>query len=41
MNQSFLQYVANDTPFDPQNLKALKDYCFVFPSKRAGTYFTK
>ncbi|MDA0198677.1 MAG: PD-(D/E)XK nuclease family protein [Bacteroidetes bacterium] len=41
MNQSFLQYVANDTPFDPQNLKALKDYCFVFPSKRAGTYFTR
>ncbi len=36
----FLKYVANAfTP--PTDLRDLKDYCFVFPSIRAGVYFRK
>ena len=43
MNTAFLKYIANDIPFNPQtdDLRALKDYCYVFPTRRAGVYFKK
>lgn len=33
---SFLQHIVDELPADPTTLK---DWCFVFPSKRAGKYF--
>ena len=43
MNTAFLKYIADDIPFNPEidDLRALKDQCFVFPTRRAGVYFKK
>jgi len=43
MNTAFLKYIADNIPFNPQmdDLRALKDQCFVFPTRRAGVYFKK
>ena len=35
--KSFLQQIVDDIP--PEKLSELKDWCYVFPSKRAGLYF--
>jgi len=35
--KSFLQHIVDDIP--QTSLSDLKDWCFVFPSKRAGLYF--
>ncbi|MEZ4886715.1 MAG: PD-(D/E)XK nuclease family protein [Chitinophagales bacterium] len=43
MNTAFLKYIADNIPFNPQtdDLRTLKDHCFVFPTRRAGVYFKK
>ena len=35
--KSFLQQIVDDIP--EEKLSELKDWCYVFPSKRAGLYF--
>ena len=35
--KSFLQHIVDDIPED--KLGELKDWCYIFPSKRAGLYF--
>lgn len=35
--QSFLQYIVHNIPADAT--QSIKDYCFVFPNKRAGLFF--
>ncbi len=38
---SFLQHIVNNIALEPQNLRELKDHCYVFPTKRAGRFFEK
>ncbi len=39
--KSFLQKIVDDIDLQAQELTELKDYCYVFPTRRAGVYFKK
>ncbi len=43
MNTAFLKYIADDIPSNLQtdDLRILKNHCYVFPTRRAGVYFKK
>lgn len=37
----FLQQIVADIDLEGQDLRSLKDHCYVFPTRRAGVYFKK
>lgn len=42
MNQiPFLQQIVQDIDMNEQDLRSLKDHCYVFPTRRAAVYFKK